>query len=211
MKIQWCSNVGCNRVSSVLFQCRAVSTTFFQWCSSVPCNIRWVAQWCPSAHWVDQWHFSGIAVYIGAASIHWHRVKGGTVIMSRSFDKQCSREVAMSKTHEFQSNWSLIVSKRLYLKAFNDRDVLEVGCGGGVGGVGVWGCGGGGGGGGVVGRRRGMEFLYCVDDVGVLYPKRGETQQAVVVLCAIPVEHCRNIDQSDASWRLKSLVEQHYV
>ena len=40
-----------------------------------PASIRWVAQWYPSVHWVNQLHSSGIPLYTGPASVHWLRVR----------------------------------------------------------------------------------------------------------------------------------------
>ena len=76
-------------VPPVVFQCRLQKLEFLQWHSSVglfqlnlssgvpvyPTRIRSVAQWYPSVHWVNQWHFSGIPVYTGPASVHWLRVR----------------------------------------------------------------------------------------------------------------------------------------
>ena len=61
-------------VPPVVFQCRLQKLEFFQWHPSVgriqlsfssgvpvyPASIRWVAQRCPSVHWVNQWHSSDI-------------------------------------------------------------------------------------------------------------------------------------------------------
>ena len=40
-----------------------------------PASIRWVAPWYSIAHWVNQWHSSGIPVYTGPASVNWLRVR----------------------------------------------------------------------------------------------------------------------------------------
>ena len=87
------------RVSPVASQCGADSTKFLQWHSSVglfqlsfssgvpvyPATIRWVGQWYPSLHRVNQWHSSGIPVYTGPASVHWLRVR--VSIVSRSLTR----------------------------------------------------------------------------------------------------------------------------
>ena len=77
----WAAKV---RVSPVAFQCWLFQLSFSSGVPVYTASIRWVAQWYPSVHSINQWHSSGIPVYTGPASVHWLRVGVPTVLQSPS-------------------------------------------------------------------------------------------------------------------------------